>query len=499
MTMRTSTRAFGGVSTLAGVVLLSAVGMASDNTPFSPSANGLVYACVKQNGQVRIAPSAASCSNQEFAVSWNQVGPTGPQGVPGPIGPQGIAGPIGPQGIAGPVGPQGNAGPIGPMGLQGPQGEMGLQGPEGLMGPIGPLGPMGFPGLPGSDGAQGPAGPPGATGAQGPAGPPGPPGPAGAAGGASAPPATVAGSLMESLDAFLFVEDIRGESQEAGHKDWIELKGLSFGVSWNGARAVPDPTTFSGFVGREGPLLALAVAEGRHIERARVHVQKSLGGKPIIFFEIELEDVVITTAANVVNDASEVRAFATYAMAAGRIRWSYKEIKPDGKLGPAHLVEYDSGAPGPGGGSIQLPELYTTAAEPDEAPLSSFSNGVQNSFDFSQGGHSVGRAQFEPVSAVRPFDQHTLAAMAALLRGQVVPQIQFQHERRFNSGPFEPYYWITLTNAAFTGVRVDGASTESSSLTFGRIDWHYVTQNPNGTKGPPVDAHWDISEHSGGV
>src|SRR5262245_32343437 len=57
-----------------------------------PDSNGVIHACYKSNGQIRVVNSAANCDANETALTWNQ---TGPQGVPGP------AGATGPSGLSG--------------------------------------------------------------------------------------------------------------------------------------------------------------------------------------------------------------------------------------------------------------------------------------------------------------------------------------------------------------------------------------------------------------
>jgi hypothetical protein len=114
--------------------------------------DGVIKGCVHQgNNSVRILGPGDSCNPQnETPISWNIVGPTGPQG------PTGSTGPMGSTGATGAAGPSGAAGPTGAQGPAGPTGAAGAQGPAG------PAGASGAPG------AQGPAG---ATGAQGPSGP----------------------------------------------------------------------------------------------------------------------------------------------------------------------------------------------------------------------------------------------------------------------------------------------------------------------------------------
>lgn len=58
-----------------------------------------IYACVKDNGLVRISTTSTTCGTGETLLSWNTQGPAGPQGPQGPVGPQGPQGPAGGGGI----------------------------------------------------------------------------------------------------------------------------------------------------------------------------------------------------------------------------------------------------------------------------------------------------------------------------------------------------------------------------------------------------------------
>jgi hypothetical protein len=57
-----------------------------------PDASGVIHACYKSSGQIRVVNSAANCKANETALTWSQAGP---QGVPGP------AGATGPSGLSG--------------------------------------------------------------------------------------------------------------------------------------------------------------------------------------------------------------------------------------------------------------------------------------------------------------------------------------------------------------------------------------------------------------
>lgn len=112
-----------------------------------------IHACYsKSTGDVRIVPLASDCKATEQAVSWNTIGPRGPEGPAGPAGAKGATGPAGPKGATGPAG---SAGPKGATGAQGPTGATGAQGPTGATGATGATGPTGPAGPTGPSGPSG--------------------------------------------------------------------------------------------------------------------------------------------------------------------------------------------------------------------------------------------------------------------------------------------------------------------------------------------------------
>jgi hypothetical protein len=147
------------------------------------------------------------CLGTDPVLSWNNVGPQGPQGVTGSKGETGMTGPKGEPGLPGPQGVQGPAGATGDPGQAGPKGEPGAPGAAGADGRDGAPGSDGLsptvaaepPGTNCEHGGYGVTdangtvyacnGAPGAAGEKGDpgvAGPPGPQGPAGTDGAALA-------------------------------------------------------------------------------------------------------------------------------------------------------------------------------------------------------------------------------------------------------------------------------------------------------------------------
>jgi len=103
---------------------IAAAGVLAGGIAFAtiPDASGVIHGCyMKNGGTIRVIDDGVTkCAQNETALTWNNTGPRGPQGVPGL---QGVPGPQGPQGVTGPQGPSGLQGP---PGVQGPVGQNGV-------------------------------------------------------------------------------------------------------------------------------------------------------------------------------------------------------------------------------------------------------------------------------------------------------------------------------------------------------------------------------------
>lgn len=115
--------------------------------PTGASANTLTI-CVNNAGHIK----SINASCPFTSLTWETVGPPGPQGPPGVVGNPGEEGPPGVTGDPGPRGPKGAQGDFGPTGPAGAAGDPGAKGPPG------PMGEDGIKGIPGPQGDQGPQG-----------------------------------------------------------------------------------------------------------------------------------------------------------------------------------------------------------------------------------------------------------------------------------------------------------------------------------------------------
>lgn len=92
---------------LFGVTLVALVVAGLATYSWAASADGTtINACLNNDGKLRLVPALSACKNSESPLSWNTVGPVGPQGS---AGLQGLAGLQGPAGLAGQNAPDPNA------------------------------------------------------------------------------------------------------------------------------------------------------------------------------------------------------------------------------------------------------------------------------------------------------------------------------------------------------------------------------------------------------
>ena len=109
-----------------------------------------------------------------------------------------------------------------------------------------------------------------------------------------------------AIDVYLQIDGIKGESQDSGHKDWIECQSVHWGVlqpksatastagGHTGKRAELRDVTFTKFADLASPILMQYCATGKTIPKAKFEFVRADGsGQLIIYFQIELDNVLI--------------------------------------------------------------------------------------------------------------------------------------------------------------------------------------------------------------
>jgi len=102
-------------------------------------------------------------------------------------------------------------------------------------------------------------------------------------------------------DVYLQIDGIKGESQDSGHKDWIECSSVHWGIMQPRSACVSSAgghtaerfelydITFHKIADLASPILMQTCATGKTIPKAKFAFIRAAGdGKPIKYFEIEL-------------------------------------------------------------------------------------------------------------------------------------------------------------------------------------------------------------------
>ncbi len=110
---------------------------------------------------------------------------------------------------------------------------------------------------------------------------------------------------MADVYAFLELEGIDGEAQDSEHSGKIELQSFSWGASNNSSFAVGTGSgiskgqiqdiSFSKFTCKASLRLFERAVNGKPVPKGKLSLLKLTGEKKIPYFEVELENVVVTS------------------------------------------------------------------------------------------------------------------------------------------------------------------------------------------------------------
>jgi type VI secretion system secreted protein Hcp len=147
-----------------------------------------------------------------------------------------------------------------------------------------------------------------------------------------------------AIDVYLQVEGIKGESGDAKHQGWIELESVSWGVSQpksatgstggghTAERCEHEDIIVHKLADLSTPILLQTCSAGRTLPRAKIEFFRADGkGERIKYFEIEMENVIISRVAPCVGagDMLSERVQLKYA----KVRWKYTQQRIAGGAG----------------------------------------------------------------------------------------------------------------------------------------------------------------------
>lgn len=149
---------------------------------------------------------------------------------------------------------------------------------------------------------------------------------------------------MAAVDYFLKIDGIKGESQDAKHKDEIELESFSWGETNSGTHAAGggggagkvqmQDFHFVMRMNKASPELFLACAEGRHIKQAILTCRKA-GKEQQEFLKVTFSDLLISSYQTGGSAGSDVIPMDQVSLNFTQIKMEYKPQKADGTLDAA--------------------------------------------------------------------------------------------------------------------------------------------------------------------
>jgi type VI secretion system secreted protein Hcp len=141
-----------------------------------------------------------------------------------------------------------------------------------------------------------------------------------------------------SFDAFIMIDGIEGESTDDKHQGWIEVLHYEMGMtqkvsttasSAGGAsaeRATFQDFTFTKLLDMATPKLALACADGTHIDKIIVEICRA-GTDKVKFMEYELCNCIIS---KVSMESGGEFPFENVGINYGKVHWCYTQQKRAG-------------------------------------------------------------------------------------------------------------------------------------------------------------------------
>ena len=152
-----------------------------------------------------------------------------------------------------------------------------------------------------------------------------------------------------AMTIFARIGTIKGESQDARHKDEIDVLSWSWGVSQSSTaghgagggagKANFHDFTFTHHVDKASPLVMKACATGQHISDATITVRKAGNGQQE-YLIITMTDLIVTSVSTSVS-AEGGTTIESVVLAFAKVDLEYKPQKPDGSLDAGVHFKYD--------------------------------------------------------------------------------------------------------------------------------------------------------------
>jgi type VI secretion system secreted protein Hcp len=152
-----------------------------------------------------------------------------------------------------------------------------------------------------------------------------------------------------SVDMFLKIDGIKGESKDSKHGGEIDVLAWSWGLSQSGAghagggsgagKVSVQDLHVTKWLDKSSCDLVFACASGKHIPKAVLFVRKA-GENPLEYLKVTMEDILVTSVSTG-GSGGEDKITESVSLNFAKVKVEYQEQQKDGSGKPAGNVGWD--------------------------------------------------------------------------------------------------------------------------------------------------------------
>lgn len=142
-----------------------------------------------------------------------------------------------------------------------------------------------------------------------------------------------------SVDMFLKIEGVTGESVDAKHSGEIDVLSWNWGLSQSGSMHVAtgggsgkvnvQDMTLTKKVDKASPVLFKYCCDGNHFPSATMTVRKAGGASPVDYLKVEMKEVLISNISTGGSGGDDT-VMETVSLNFAKVKLLYTPQKPDG-------------------------------------------------------------------------------------------------------------------------------------------------------------------------
>lgn len=141
-----------------------------------------------------------------------------------------------------------------------------------------------------------------------------------------------------AVDMFIKIGDIKGDANDATHKESIDVLAWSWGMSQSGTthmgsgggsgKVNVQDISFTKYVDASSHALMMACCTGKHYDEALITVRKA-GDKPLEYIKITMKEVIVTSVSTG-GSGGEDRLTENVTLNFAEFKYEYTKQAPKG-------------------------------------------------------------------------------------------------------------------------------------------------------------------------